>query len=68
MIKVTYSSEGLLRKNGDQPGKQCERSFSSVDVARETSLPEHCVFAFVPVENGYHVHSARFGWEFFAKS
>ena len=63
-VRVIYSGEALLHRTGGQPGGQIERCFNSVDAAMKASLPEGCVFAFIPVENGRHVYSARFGWEF----
>ena len=62
-INVIYSTEAILAKNTDPPGKQCERSFASLEEAKAEPFPKGCVFAFIPVEAGYHVYSATLGWE-----
>jgi hypothetical protein len=65
VTRVIYSQEGFLHKNSDQPGKQCERSFASLDAAKTARFPEGCTFARIKVDTGSWVyHSARFDWEF----
>jgi len=63
-IRVTYSTSGYLHKNGGRIGRQCERSFGSIDIAKRAQFPEGCVSAFILVENGRHVYQAPFGWTF----
>ena len=64
-IRVIYSTEAFPHKNGDKPGTQSERDFTSLDEAKSSVFPEGYRFAFIPVENGRYVyHSAKFGWEF----
>jgi hypothetical protein len=63
-VNVIYSTSGFLHKNGGQPGQQYEHSFDSVDTAKKAPLPERCVFASISVEDGYHVHTPTFGWQF----
>jgi hypothetical protein len=53
-----------MHKNGAQIGRQCERSFGSIDIAKRAPFPEDCVSAFIPVENGCLVYQAPFGWAF----
>jgi hypothetical protein len=65
-IRVIYSTEAFLHKNGDKSGTQSERYFTSLDEAKATAFPEGYTFASIPVENGRYVyHSAKFGWEFY---
>jgi hypothetical protein len=65
-IRVLYSTEALPRRNADQPGKGCERSFASLDVAKSAPFPDGCTFAYIPLEDGgsWVYHSAKFAWEF----
>ena len=62
-IRVIYSTETFLIKNEGQPGKQYVLSFASLEEAKTTPLPEGYVFAYIPVESGQHVYSAKLGWE-----
>jgi len=64
IIRVTYSTSGYLHKNGGRIGRQCERPFGSIAIAKRAPFPEDCVSAFIPVENGCHVYQAPFGWTF----
>jgi hypothetical protein len=64
-VRVFYSNtQSYLDKNGGHPSKLYECSFASIDEARRTSLLAGWVFGIIPVEDGDHVYSARFGWEF----
>ena len=63
-MRVIYATEAFLPKSGGRPGRQIELSFPSLEEAIAAPLPEGCVFAFVPVENGRHVYSIMGGWEF----
>jgi hypothetical protein len=63
-IRVIYSTEALLSKNGELPGKQVERSFTFLDEAKSAPLPAGYVFALISTNEGKHVYTAKFGWEF----
>ena len=58
-----YAMEAFFPKSGGRPGTQIERLFSSFDEALAAPLPEHCVFAYIPVENGRYVFTIKGGWE-----
>jgi hypothetical protein len=64
-IRVMYGTSGFLHQNDGQPGKQCEQSFASLDVAKSKPLPAGCTFAFIRADDGDHVYSPKFGWEFY---
>jgi hypothetical protein len=64
-IRVIYGTAGFLHQNGGQPGKQCEQFFASLEMAKSKPLPVGCTFAFIRADDGDHVHSAKFGWEFY---
>ena len=63
-VRVIYSTEASLQKNGNKPGTQSEGDFPSPDEAKAAAFPEGHTFAVIPIENGRYVYSARFGWEF----
>ena len=63
-IRVIYSTEAFLSKNGGKAGKQLERSFTSIEKAKTASFPQGFSFALIPVEEGRHVYSSTLGWEF----
>ncbi len=66
-IMITYATEAFLEKNQGQPGKQLQVSFASVEDAKAAPFPEGYVFAYIPIETGYYVYSAKLGWEFHEK-
>lgn len=63
--RVIYSTEAFPIKN--QAGKEYEHTFVSLEEAKAASLPAGYVTAFIEEENGYHVYSIAFGWEFHKK-
>lgn len=63
-VDIIYSTEAFLEKNQGQPGKQLQVSFASVEAAKAAPFPEGYVFAYIPIEAGYYVYSAKLGWEF----
>ena len=53
------------------PGVQIDGpSAASLQELKTKSLPmpADCVNAFIPDEAGWHVYSARFGWEFYRRA
>lgn len=66
-IEITYATEAFLHKNQGQPGKQLQVSFASVEEAKAVPFPDGYVFAYIPLEAGYHIYSAKLGWEFHEK-
>lgn len=66
-IKVYYLKEGLQHKNQDRPGTGYNLSFDSVDEAKAAQFPAEYVFAYIPLNDGYHVYTKSHGWEFHKK-
>lgn len=48
-------------------GKIIEVSFNSLEDAKMAKFPDGCVFAFLPIEDGFHVYSDTLGWEYYKK-
>ena len=63
-IKVYYFAEGYQHRNQDRPGTGCDRSFDSLEEAKAAQFPPGYVFAYIPVDDGYHVNTKSRGWEF----
>lgn len=63
-IRVLYSTESFLHRNGGETGKGCERSFDCLDAAKDAPFPDGCTFAYIPMDDEFLVHhSTMFGWE-----
>jgi hypothetical protein len=62
-IRIIYSTEAFLHRNASG-GKQSEGQFGSVEEAKKAPFPEGSTFAYIPVDDGYHVYSPKLGWEF----
>jgi hypothetical protein len=63
-IRVLYGTEAFLHRNSNPPGNTSERAFVSLDAAKSAPFPDGCGFAYIPLDDGYWVHSSKFGWEF----
>jgi hypothetical protein len=62
-VRVIYGTEANLRRSGDQLGQLFERDFASIDEAKRAPVPNDAVFAYIPVESGYHVWTKGSDWE-----
>lgn len=67
MVKRICGTEGFLPKNGGKAGTMTEASFLTLEAAKAAPLPAGCVAALIHVDDGRHVYSANWGWEFFPK-
>ena len=61
---MIYSTEAFLDKHGDRANEQCERSYKSVDEAKNAPFPHGFTYAMIPIDAGAPAYSAIFGWEF----